>query len=94
MVHKPDGSVRIYCKGASEWILKDCTHFSSPTSQEMPMTAEKRLALDRHINGKYVFLSALLCQHDHTHSPYIILYHISSSYPIILSSLLPRPLSS
>ncbi|RYH15829.1 HAD family hydrolase [archaeon] len=51
VVHKPDGSVRIYCKGASEWILKDCTHYLSPSSQEMPMTNEKRLALERHING-------------------------------------------
>ena len=25
VVHKPDGGVRVYVKGASEWIMKDCT---------------------------------------------------------------------
>lgn len=47
VVHQPDGSVRVYCKGASEWILKDCTHYLSPNCTEMPLTEEKRTELER-----------------------------------------------
>ncbi|RYG67310.1 HAD family hydrolase, partial [archaeon] len=49
VVHMADGTVRVYCKGASEWILKDCSHCLTPTCTEAPMTEEKRATLERHI---------------------------------------------
>lgn len=27
VVHLSNGTVRLYCKGASEWLLKDCTNY-------------------------------------------------------------------
>lgn len=29
ILFRKDGSVRLYCKGATEWILRDCTHYSA-----------------------------------------------------------------
>jgi magnesium-transporting ATPase (P-type) len=29
VVHLSNGTVRLYCKGASEWLLKDCTHYKN-----------------------------------------------------------------
>lgn len=49
VVHQADGTVRIFCKGASEWILKDCTHYLLPTGKTASMTAEKRDQLEEHI---------------------------------------------
>lgn len=49
IIHKPDGSIRLYCKGASEWILKDCTHILSKNGTSVPLTEEKRKDLERHI---------------------------------------------
>lgn len=44
-----DGSVRLFVKGASEWILKDCTHITDRNGIAQPMTDAKRAELDRHI---------------------------------------------
>jgi magnesium-transporting ATPase (P-type) len=49
VVHNNDGSVRLYCKGASEWILKDCTHVLDRNGNPTPLTEEKRAELERHI---------------------------------------------
>jgi P-type Ca2+ transporter type 2C len=49
VVHQPNGSVRIFCKGASEWILKDCTHYLTRQCQPAPLTNDIRAALERHI---------------------------------------------
>lgn len=49
ILHRPDGSVRIYCKGASEWILKDCTYYLDKLGNVLPMTNEKRAFLEFHI---------------------------------------------
>eukprot|EP01040_Poterioochromonas_malhamensis_P007392 gene7392-7974_t len=49
VVQQKDGTVRIFCKGASEWILKDCTHFTDKNGSVAPLTADKREALERHI---------------------------------------------
>ena len=51
VVHRADGTVRIYCKGASEWILKDCTHFLSNAGVATEMSELKRQTLDVTING-------------------------------------------
>jgi Ca2+-transporting ATPase len=50
IVHQPDGTVIVYCKGASEWILKDCTHYLSSTGALQPMTKAKSDFFAAHIN--------------------------------------------
>ena len=45
VLHMPNGSVRLYVKGASEWILKDCTKFSDDAGNPQPMTEPKRTEL-------------------------------------------------
>jgi len=45
IINRKDGSVRIYCKGASEWIIKDCSHFTGKDGKPQPMTEEKRASL-------------------------------------------------
>ncbi len=49
VIHRPDGSIRMFCKGASEWILKDCTHYLDKNGSVLPMTNEKRGDLEKHI---------------------------------------------
>uniref|UniRef100_A0A7S3HU65 Calcium-transporting ATPase n=1 Tax=Spumella elongata TaxID=89044 RepID=A0A7S3HU65_9STRA len=51
IVHRADGSVRLYCKGASEWILKDCTHFLSNAGVPTEMSELKKQTLDVTINN-------------------------------------------
>ena len=45
VLHMPDGSVRLYVKGASEWILKDSTKFSDENGAPQTMTETKRQEL-------------------------------------------------
>ncbi|KAJ1424568.1 hypothetical protein B484DRAFT_331169, partial [Ochromonadaceae sp. CCMP2298] len=40
IVHRADGSVRLYCKGATEWILKDCSGYLTAHGEEA-LTSEK-----------------------------------------------------
>lgn len=47
VIHRPDGSVRIYCKGASEWIIKDCTMFMEREGRALPMTPAKRNEIEQ-----------------------------------------------
>jgi Ca2+-transporting ATPase len=49
VVHRADGTVRIYCKGASEWILKDCTHYTDVNGSKVVMSEQKRKDLEAHI---------------------------------------------
>jgi calcium-translocating P-type ATPase len=51
IVHRKDGSVRLYCKGAPDWVLNDCTHYLGPDGNTVPLTAEKRAEIDQHIVG-------------------------------------------
>lgn len=48
--HKDDGCVRLYCKGATEWVLKDCTHFTNAAGDKEPLTAAKRAELETCVN--------------------------------------------
>jgi len=41
VLFRKDGSVRVYAKGASEWILRDCTKVTNTSGGEDPMTQEK-----------------------------------------------------
>jgi len=51
IIHRKDGSVRLFCKGASEWIIKDCSQFTGKDGKPQPMTEEKRAELVRTIDG-------------------------------------------
>ena len=51
IVHRPDGSVRLYCKGASEVLLKDCSHYLDAGGAEVPMTDKKEAELEEVIEN-------------------------------------------
>jgi magnesium-transporting ATPase (P-type) len=51
VVHRADGSVRLYCKGATEWILKDCTAFLTGSGKAEPMTPAKVTHIEVIINS-------------------------------------------
>jgi calcium-translocating P-type ATPase len=51
IIHRKDGSVRVYCKGATEWVIKDCTHFTGKDGKPQVMTEEKRNSLFSIIEG-------------------------------------------
>ena len=47
IIFKSDGSCRLLCKGAPEYIISDCTHFNDNAQQSLlPMTPEKRADLE------------------------------------------------
>eukprot|EP01033_Poteriospumella_lacustris_P003606 gene3605-2599_t len=46
---RSDGSVRLFCKGASEWVLKDCTMITDKNGNAVPLTEEKRQMVEKHI---------------------------------------------
>lgn len=50
VVHRADGSVRLYCKGASEVVLKDCSHYMDPDGNIVKMSESQRRDLENHIN--------------------------------------------
>ena len=47
IIHRPDGSVRLFCKGASEWILKDCSMIMDENGVIWPMTYQKYAKISR-----------------------------------------------
>jgi magnesium-transporting ATPase (P-type) len=49
IIHRPDGSVRLYCKGASEYILHDCTMYLDHQGYPQAMTPTKKAELESHI---------------------------------------------
>jgi len=51
VVHRPDGSVRIYCKGATEWVIKDCTMFLASDGSKKNIDSAKISALEKIINN-------------------------------------------
>ena len=61
VITRPNGSVRIYCKGASEWILKDCTLLLDSTGNPVPMSPLKREAIEKHINNMANMALRTLC---------------------------------
>lgn len=40
-VHRKDGSIRLYIKGATEWVLKDCVSYTGKDGSPLPMTPAK-----------------------------------------------------
>jgi magnesium-transporting ATPase (P-type) len=50
-VHLPNGTIRLYTKGASELLLKDCTKvFDAATGQTKPLTPEVNAQLEKKIS--------------------------------------------
>ena len=47
VIHRSDGSVRLFCKGASEWVLKDCTMWLSAGGVTQGMTSGKIAELEK-----------------------------------------------
>ena len=68
VIHRPDGSVRLFCKGASELLLKDCTMYLGKDGKVYPMSNSKREQLQNHIlNMAQRALRTLLIAHkDYT----------------------------
>jgi len=49
IIHLPDGRVHVYVKGASEMILKDCTHYTDSMGQKVEMSDMFRQEVDRRL---------------------------------------------
>jgi magnesium-transporting ATPase (P-type) len=50
IVHYPNGTVRVYCKGASEWLIKDCTHYTKSDGTAAVLNDAKKTEIENHIN--------------------------------------------
>ena len=49
VIHRDSGAVTLYCKGASEWIIKDCSKYIDKDGSIKELDAKKREELDQHI---------------------------------------------
>lgn len=50
LIHRSDGSVRLYVKGAPEWILADCTAYTQSSGSPAPMTTSKKHEIENYIS--------------------------------------------
>jgi Ca2+-transporting ATPase len=41
--------IRLFCKGASEWIIRDCSHYTNAQGESVPFNEAKREEIDQHI---------------------------------------------
>jgi Ca2+-transporting ATPase len=48
-VHRKDGTIRLYIKGATEWVLKDCVCYAGKDGTPLPMTADKLVEINKTI---------------------------------------------
>ncbi|CAM9198079.1 unnamed protein product, partial [Ectocarpus fasciculatus] len=46
-VHRKDGSVRLYIKGATEWVLRDCVSFTGKDGAALPLNANKLTEMEK-----------------------------------------------
>ena len=51
VVQMQDGTVRVFVKGASEWVMKDATMYSDTDGKNKPMSPEKKAELEDLILG-------------------------------------------
>ena len=51
VIERADGSVRLFCKGASELVLKDCSHYLDKFGKTQPLSPAKRAEIEEHILG-------------------------------------------
>jgi magnesium-transporting ATPase (P-type) len=45
LIHNKDGTVTMYTKGASEWVIRDCSQYLDANGGQQPMSEEKRAEL-------------------------------------------------
>jgi magnesium-transporting ATPase (P-type) len=66
VVHRADGSVTVFCKGASEWLLNDCSSYKGPLGETLEMTPEIRKSLESKINSmaSRALRTLMLCHID------------------------------
>lgn len=50
IVHLKNGRVRVYVKGAPEWVLADCTNYMNPDGSIDLMTNAKKQEIEEHLN--------------------------------------------
>lgn len=51
VIHNDNGTVTVFCKGASEWILADCTFYVDANGKKLPLTQEKREYFNKEISN-------------------------------------------
>lgn len=49
IIRRPDGSVRVLVKGATEWVLNDCTSYTLSDGTTAPLTEAVRKRIDDHV---------------------------------------------
>ncbi len=49
IITRADGTVRLYCKGASEWVLKDCTHILEKSGSVTTLSPVKTKEIEDYI---------------------------------------------
>ena len=49
VVHLPNGGVRVFVKGASEWIMKDCTAQTDPSGNTVPLSENEKGPINDYI---------------------------------------------
>jgi calcium-translocating P-type ATPase len=49
VVQLANGTVRVYCKGATEWMMKDCTHLTDTDGKAIPLNDSMRTDIDAYI---------------------------------------------
>ena len=42
IVHNKNGGIMLYCKGASEWVISDCTQYTDAIGNPQSMSAKKK----------------------------------------------------
>jgi magnesium-transporting ATPase (P-type) len=66
IIHRDDGTVRVYVKGASEYILHSCTKYLNSEGEENKMNDSKRLELEQviHSMAKQALRTLVLAHKD------------------------------
>lgn len=49
IIHRPDGTIRLFVKGAPEWLIGDCSHYLAPDGNPISMTEKVKNEIDEHI---------------------------------------------
>jgi len=68
IVHKGNNVVRVYVKGAPEWLLPDCTMYTTPTGAPLPLTPAMRATIESTTTAmaSNALRTLLLCHKDIT----------------------------
>ena len=61
IVQKENGTIRLYCKGASESVLRDCSMYLDSDGQVKPLTVSKRYSLEQMMRDMNLRARRTLC---------------------------------